>query len=497
MATAPASTFEDFRHKAPRPHVGKPHGESDTLNDVNNDPVRRAKLIADNNLLKGIRMTSSGPQASTRELIVRPDKLNVSVNQSAQIDTTTVEAEYTETLMQSNYNSISIKVSAPYITASADYSRETSYKNTESEKTIIVSSRYMFPQGAVNFSPPDSGYADDVQLAPAFVTAVNNALAKSTKLEKREALDAVFKDFGDVFPIKLEIGGTLSAHSMETFKRSENETSVKEDVKVGLEAAVKGWGGGVTPGHGNMETTITTASGRKLAVKYIVQGGDYTKIQDTAAWIASTNNSEYWRVIEVADTVAVVDMLPEPIKGTVKELMTPLLGKWVSVERVPGTERYPVNIYRPKDVVPDGWYWLGHAADSSQALIVKPTLPPKSGRNYAVTDGRSGSGFTDQPFPNQPQYAFFSTYFGGFTPGVAPGSDLGALRPGLFLEGQWTQHGESIDTSVYVTHPKPSQDPVDDCFPLQPVVRVKQNGTDNPPRPRWALRKNVVLFDSD
>ncbi len=58
-------------------------------------------------------MTSSGPQASTRELIVRPDKLNVSVNQSAQIDTTTVEAEYTETLMQSNYNSISIKVSAP------------------------------------------------------------------------------------------------------------------------------------------------------------------------------------------------------------------------------------------------------------------------------------------------------------------------------------------------------------------------------------------------
>ncbi len=49
------------------------------------------------------------------------------------------------------------------------------------------------------------------------------------------------------------------------------------------------------------------------------------------------------------------------------------------------------------------------------------------------------TGFTDQPFPNQPQYAFFSTYFGGFTPGVAPGSDLGALRPGLFLEGQWTQ----------------------------------------------------------
>ncbi len=58
-------------------------------------------------------MTSDGPQASTRELIVCPDTLNVNVNQSAQIDTTIVEAEYTETLMQSNYNSVSIKVSAP------------------------------------------------------------------------------------------------------------------------------------------------------------------------------------------------------------------------------------------------------------------------------------------------------------------------------------------------------------------------------------------------
>ncbi len=91
----------------------------------------------------------------------------------------------------------------------------------------MVSSRYMFTQGAVNFSPPGSGYADDVQLAPAFTTAVDNALAKPTKLEKREALDAVFKDFGDVFPIKLEIGGTLSAHSMETFKRSVRYLLVK------------------------------------------------------------------------------------------------------------------------------------------------------------------------------------------------------------------------------------------------------------------------------
>ena len=46
---------------------------------------------------------------------------------------------------------------------------------------------------------------------------------------------------------------------------------MKEDVKVGLEVAVKDWGAGVTAGHGNTQTTITTSQGRTLNVKYIVQ----------------------------------------------------------------------------------------------------------------------------------------------------------------------------------------------------------------------------------
>ena len=46
---------------------------------------------------------------------------------------------------------------------------------------------------------------------------------------------------------------------------------VKEDVKAGLEAAVQEWGAGVTAGHGNTQTTITTSQGRTLDVKYVVQ----------------------------------------------------------------------------------------------------------------------------------------------------------------------------------------------------------------------------------
>lgn len=58
-------------------------------------------------------MGRDGPVPSSRELIVRPDTLRAIINNRATIDTTTVEAEFTETLMESNYTSASVKVSAP------------------------------------------------------------------------------------------------------------------------------------------------------------------------------------------------------------------------------------------------------------------------------------------------------------------------------------------------------------------------------------------------
>lgn len=69
--------------------------------------------IDDNNLLKGVIMTPTGPTVSAQELIVRPTTLAVVVDQVATIQTTTVEAEYTQQLMESNYTAVSVKASAP------------------------------------------------------------------------------------------------------------------------------------------------------------------------------------------------------------------------------------------------------------------------------------------------------------------------------------------------------------------------------------------------
>ncbi|KAK7038953.1 hypothetical protein VNI00_010345 [Paramarasmius palmivorus] len=462
--------FEDSVSTLVSAEAATPRDPGDTLIDVIKDPVKRAKLLNDNNLLKGVIMTRDGPVASSRQLIEEPENINASVDTVATIDTTTVETEFSETLMQKNYNSVSVKISVPYVTATAEYSNETSYKNTETEKTIFVSSRYLFRQGRIDFSPPGSGFDDEVKLTSGFLNAINNGLSKETPTDKREALYRVFEEYGHVFRTRVQIGGVLSAHTMEVFKRSETETEVKQDVKVGLEGAVKDWGGGVGAGHGNTEGTITTKEGRTLNVKYIVNGGDYTKIQEIAQWIASTDKSEWWRDIEVSAVVSVIDMLPKDIMETVRDLMKPLLGRWVDVERVPNTGQFPKAIYRPKNAIPSGWYWLGHTADPERTLIVKPTLPLLAGRNPATTNGHQGSGFTTQPFPNLPQYTFFSTYFEEFIYNVPPGSLLAAPRPDLFNEGRWDSYGDSIATSIYITRPIPPSDPADEVFDSQPVI---------------------------
>ncbi|KAK7038949.1 hypothetical protein VNI00_010341 [Paramarasmius palmivorus] len=90
----------------------------------------------------------------------------------------------------------------------------------------------MFPQSRIDFGVLGSGFADYVQLSTDFMNAINAALTKPTPPEKREALYNVFQEFGQVF------------------RGKENESEVKQDIKVSLEGAVNGWGGGASAAHG-------------------------------------------------------------------------------------------------------------------------------------------------------------------------------------------------------------------------------------------------------
>lgn len=135
--------------------------------------------------------------------------------------------------------------------------------------------------------------------------------------------------------------------------------------------------------------------------------------------------------------------------------------------KVVEANNFPLSIYQPKNAIPSGWTWLGHTADGTKGLLVKATLPSKAGRNPALASGHSGSGMTNQPFPDLPQYQFLSTYFGGFEYNVPPGSLLRALRPDLILPGRYemvrlycgmfsiclltksNKSGDSLDTAVY------------------------------------------------
>ncbi|RPD54074.1 erylysin B [Lentinus tigrinus ALCF2SS1-6] len=517
MATAPAQTFQDLAADpdiaaevaaANIPVTGRVKrdlgaavgGVIETLADVNTDSTKRNAMINNNNLMKGVIMGPDGPTISSMDLIVRPDTLLVEVDQNATIATTTVEAEFTEQLMESNYTAKSIKASAPYITANADYTQDTSYKSTATEKTVMVSSRYLFPQGRVDFNPPIVGAITPVQLSPTFTAAITAALGQTTTAAQREALDNVFFQFGHVFRTKVRLGGVLSAHTMETFKRTEDESTVKQDIKTSLEVAVKDWGLNATAGHGSTETSITTKQGKTIDVKYIVNGGDYTLIKQTDSWISSTSQSANWRVIEVVEVTPVVDMLPAATKAQVQKLMTPLFGQWVPTQAVTqATKAYPfsgVTMYRPQDPIPDGWFFVGYSVDESQGLLVKPALPGKTGRNVAVAPVKSDKAATPQAVPPTQGYQLLGNSMEPIDLSSSPTTKLGALRPGLFLEGNWKAVGDSYPTYYsWVIHPNTPQAQEDTCLDLQ-TVSWQWSDDGQIPNCRFALRKNAVLFDS-
>ena len=61
----------------------------------------------------------------------------------------------------------------------------------------------------------------------------------------------------------------------------------------------------------------------------------------------------------------------------------------------------------------------------------------------------TATGFTNQPFTALPEYQFLSTIFLGYDPGIVSEKYLGALRPGLFLEGKWDGLIAGLDADRY------------------------------------------------
>ena len=57
---------------------------------------------------------------------------------------------------------------------------------------------------------------------------------------------------------------------MYLYTLQDNESSIKKDIKTGLEVAVKNWGFSGTSGHGSTQTSITTKQNRTLSVTYMV-----------------------------------------------------------------------------------------------------------------------------------------------------------------------------------------------------------------------------------
>lgn len=72
------------------------------------------------------------------------------------------------------------------------------------------------PTGQIKFAE----FTGEVELSPNFTATLDAALAKATLAEKREALDALFNEYGHVFRKQFLVGGRLSVKTLETYSRT-------------------------------------------------------------------------------------------------------------------------------------------------------------------------------------------------------------------------------------------------------------------------------------
>lgn len=146
-------------------------------------------------------LSNDGPEATGRHVIEVPD---VSELHYVSADRAKEEATISFTARAAAYASAgwvkaAATVESPWVSGSLEASLEASRKATESESTVFVTGRYVFPQCTI-------ALPIDVRPHPTLQRAVNDALDIKDTAERTKALSRVFRQWGHVYVSAVEMG---------------------------------------------------------------------------------------------------------------------------------------------------------------------------------------------------------------------------------------------------------------------------------------------------
>jgi hypothetical protein len=225
---------------------------------------------------------------------------------------------YTSALVSNRIMSGSLKGSYAFVGGAAEASRNEQRAQQETYKTVSVTARSYFRKAMI------VDLRNCATASEQFRTAVDIALAENDSSQRLLKLSEVFRNFGHVVPVTIDIGAAYYF----VWKTATKNVSTGEKVETVASAALSAK---LKKGSVEAKATFADGTGKTFTADTMLKaihcrafGGNVDSLDDTGSidvgsWMATKDDPNLWAVIDRRNFVSVTEFLPPQTQTRVKE----------------------------------------------------------------------------------------------------------------------------------------------------------------------------------
>ena len=235
------------------------------------------------------------------------------VKDEANSETTMSYTMRRQSLVHSRVTEAAVHVSAPFVGISASVSHAEKQSESQAKKKLYLTGRWYLPRAVLHLG-------QCLVASKRFKKAIDDALKKPDRNSQFQALRAVFREYGHVYPRKVTIGGMMyfEKEHETTAKKEERESEL--EVKAAVKAAYGPISGGASGGHKRGDKEGHEGQETSEQVHWTCVGGDTTLNERIADWSDSVKVPKLWRVIQRSDLMSVTELLDNDRKEKVEDV---------------------------------------------------------------------------------------------------------------------------------------------------------------------------------
>ncbi|KAJ3097985.1 E3 ubiquitin-protein ligase sh3rf1 [Phlyctochytrium planicorne] len=271
------------------------------MNHLNGTPELQNWLRESCNLTRGYILEPTGPREGKIDVLqCGPDPafLNVSFKNSSTTDSEINSTETLKTYAQKGWKQRMFMAGNIRFGLNVSDQNNTEDEAHRKSKVKFISISILHPRATISLDK------DELKPSRTFQQRIDECLQSLDEVEKRRKIEELLKESGQVLRTQFTVGGAFRQISKHVGLSDEEMESKKKEKLFQFSSPL-----GVRAATDNKSTEVVTTVNDSECDKFEVQGGKIHYV-DKIAW-ASTITSEFktWDVIEVLDTIPVIDIL--------------------------------------------------------------------------------------------------------------------------------------------------------------------------------------------